>query len=134
MLRWMAAKNTAEMMMAQTGLILLASRPRSTMPRQSHSSKNGAKTQAIRKLIQTLSPDRSIFILSATSSGIWGRSVPIASPQKAAAMVATITIRTQSAPPSGLKWLLSSFRPSNVKLLLRLRTLEKIIGMTNISG
>ena len=47
----------------------------------------------------------------------------MASEQNAALSVERITSRAQSAPPSGLKWLLSSIRPLRVKLLLRLLTL-----------
>ena len=61
----MKAKKTAEITMAQTGRTLLPSRPRRIMPRQSHSSKNGAKMLTHRKLIQSVP---CVMLVRASSS------------------------------------------------------------------
>ena len=67
----MIAKNTAEITMAQTGFTLLPSSPRSTIPRQSHSSKNGAKMLTSRKLTQMV-PCVSEESASSSQDGISG--------------------------------------------------------------
>ena len=63
---WITAKKRAETTMAQPGFIFV-SRPRSTMPRHSHSSKIGAKMATVRKEDQN-GPPVSSFIISVNIS------------------------------------------------------------------
>ena len=104
------------------------------MPRQSHSSKKGAKMLTIRKLMKMFP---SLVIPSSISSsqfGISGITARMASEQKARETVPTIARTAQNRPPSGLKCRLSSFRPLRFMLLLRLLMLAYSIGGTNITG
>ena len=109
--------------MAQTGFTPLPSSPRRTIPRQSHSSKKGAKMLTVKKLSSRLPSCVRPLSSSSSAAGISGSSAMSGSTQKARARVPSTTKRAHRAPPSGLKWRLSTFRPSRVKLLLRLFTL-----------
>ena len=71
---------------------------------------------------------------SLSQSGISGRKEPAASATTPVATVPSITSSTQSAPPSGLKWPLSSLYPFWLRPALPLITLAAIIGGMNITG
>ena len=68
---WMSPKNTAEKSIAQTGFTPLSSKPRSTIPLQSHSSKIGAKIDTQMKLTQNV-PEVRLFKASSSHSGMGG--------------------------------------------------------------
>ena len=77
------------------------------MPRHIHSSKIGAKTQVLSRVIQS-GASISIFIAFFQVSDISGRKWFTVSSISAAARVEATARRAAKPPPFGPKWLLSN--------------------------
>ena len=102
----MTAKKSDDIAMAHTGFIFCRS-PLSTMPRHSHSSKSGAKTETDRRVAHSGVPVSSCSFIRTNHSGASGMIFMIGSVRTAAARVTMTAIAASAIPPSRPKPLLS---------------------------
>ena len=131
-LRWIRANTRAEMTIAQAGFILCR-RPLRIIPRHSHSSKNGAKTDTASIVTQN-GPSIIEDIIASSFSGIGGMTIFRKSIAKAAASVATDTAMAIDRPEKFPKLLLSIRYPPSKYSFFLLWYAAYSIGGRNISG